>query len=251
MTKRMKGIRQLYYALQHRHLAPLVFSVFIPSTFSTSHLTRSAPLIPIQHIDTALVLRRFSHANNTAILSLKSVQMDDRWSPSPIPPIWNAVGGLRACVFFFFFSTCSHSYLFVALAIPSFPLSTNTFYTPEHAQDAPSCEEMSGVLPPAKYARSLKSTQSAGAYGMDRRAHTHTLSIQWRKSQSSEGVCIDFLLSLVLVVPVWHSLVNAGEVTITARVKPITFQGYRETPGVRGVLVFVALLPHCPLFSCC
>lgn len=33
------------------------------------------------------------------------------------------------------------------------------------------------------------------------------------------------------MVPVWHSLVNAGELTITARVKPITFQGYGETPA--------------------
>lgn len=124
-----------------------------------------------------LPLRRFSHANNTSILSLKSVQIDDRWSPSLIPPIWNAVGGLRASVYFFVF--------FFLLALISLCSSRYSILSTEHKhilypRACPRCPQLWGNVRCFKAHQICTLTQihteCRGIRFGHTCAHTHTLN---------------------------------------------------------------------------
>lgn len=163
----------------------------------------------------------------------------------------------KAC--FLFFSLCylSHPFHGSHTSLPPSPLSMNTlFSTPEHAQNAPSCEEMSDVYhPPSSLPNMHACSNTHKAQGDITNIHQtctriHTCSLPLTQHSGGNLISqrvygIDICFSLVLVLLVWHSLAHARETTKTPWDKPITFPGYRETWGVKESS-FVPLLPLWP-----
>ena len=134
-----------------------------------------------------------------------------------------------------------------------------SFSTLKHAQDGPSCEEMSDVYHPPSSLPNMHA--HANTQGHREHActglhwHTHTEAhILFKHHTKAEISLVRGCMGLIFASPwswwdlVWHSLAHVRSPTVAPRVKPITFLGSRKTCRVKGssFVPVLTLIPNPP-----